>query len=74
MATEAVKMLDEVGMDTNIVGELVRRALEADEFYIFTSIENPPSREMIEVRTKEIFISLGTLDDRLREIRNEKAH
>jgi len=73
MAEQAVKMLDEVGMDTNIVGELVRRALEADEFYIFTSIENPSSRETIEVRTKEIFKALDTLEERLKEIRSEKT-
>jgi NAD(P)-dependent dehydrogenase (short-subunit alcohol dehydrogenase family) len=71
MAQHAALMLDEVGMDTNIVGELVRRALEADEFYIFTNIENPPSRETIEIRTKEIFKALDTLDKRLSEIRNE---
>jgi NAD(P)-dependent dehydrogenase (short-subunit alcohol dehydrogenase family) len=73
MAEQAVKMLDEIGMDTNIVGELVRRALEADEFYIFTSIGNPPSRETIEIRTKEIFKALDTLEERLKDIQNENT-
>jgi hypothetical protein len=47
--------------------------LEADEFYIFTSIGNPPSRETIEIRTKEIFKALDTLEERLKDIQNENT-
>lgn len=72
-AKEAMGMLDELGMDTDVVGELARKALEADEFYIFTSIDNPPSRPTIEERAKEIYIALDTLEVRLKEIEDEQT-